>query len=138
MMTPSSIAEVESEDAQQTAFFLWCVVNKDHCPQLEWAFAIPNGGKRDKITAAKMKQQGVKPGVPDVMIPSIQVVGGVTYAGLWLELKKVKDGTVSDHQRRWQAYLSRNGYAHRICLGYEAMRDACKHYFGLDRPWKDT
>ncbi len=29
---------------------------------------VPNGGKRDKITAAILKAQGAKSGVPDVMI----------------------------------------------------------------------
>jgi hypothetical protein len=138
MMTPSAIARVESEEAQQTAYFLWCAINKVHSPELEWAFAIPNGGKRDVITAGKLKAQGVKPGVPDVMVPSIQIVGTQTFAGLWLELKKRKGGIVSEDQRRWQAYLSNHGYAHRICAGYEAMRDATKQYLGINRPWKDT
>ena len=31
-------------------------------------FAIPNGGKRNINTAAKLKREGVKPGVPDICI----------------------------------------------------------------------
>ena len=29
---------------------------------------VPNGGNRNVVTGAKLKKQGVKPGVPDVLI----------------------------------------------------------------------
>lgn len=137
-MSPDSIALNPLEEAQQTAFFFWCAMNFAHCPQLRWTFAIPNGGERNKIVAAKLKAQGVKAGVPDVMLPVAHYCGERFYCGLWLELKKVKGGNVSDAQREWQQYLSNAGYAHRICAGYAAMRDAVKQYMGLERPWKDT
>ncbi len=35
-------------------------------PKVIW-FHVPNGGKRSKQTAAKMKRLGVKPGVPDLV-----------------------------------------------------------------------
>lgn len=31
-------------------------------------FAVPNGGKRDKVTAAKMKREGILPGAPDLIV----------------------------------------------------------------------
>lgn len=137
VITPDHIARNPSEEAQQTAYFCWISWQVEHTPDLKWAFAIPNGGLRDKITAGKLKAQGVKAGVPDVFIPVPKMFNGVRYAGLWLELKKV-NGVVSDAQRDWQAYLSNAGYAHRICVGYVAMRDATKLYMGLDRAWKDV
>lgn len=40
---------------------------KAHCgPQRAFWYAIPNGGKRDVITAARLKAEGVIPGAPDL------------------------------------------------------------------------
>src|SRR5690348_18167176 len=36
---------------------------------LRLLYAVPNGGDRNKIVAAKMKREGVKPGVPDYCLP---------------------------------------------------------------------
>lgn len=32
------------------------------------AFAVPNGGRRDRVTGAILKREGVKAGVPDICI----------------------------------------------------------------------
>lgn len=40
---------------------------KTYCkPSQAFWYAIPNGGKRDVITAARMKAEGVQPGAPDL------------------------------------------------------------------------
>jgi len=46
-------------------------------------YAIPNGGKRSKITAARLKAEGVRSGVPDYCLPVAR--GG--YHALYVELK---------------------------------------------------
>lgn len=46
-------------------------------------FAIPNGGKRDKITAANLKAEGVKAGTSDIFLP----VARGRWHGLFIELK---------------------------------------------------
>ena len=35
-------------------------------PELSLLFHIPNGGTRDAVEGRHLKQQGVKPGVPDL------------------------------------------------------------------------
>jgi phospholipase/lecithinase/hemolysin len=47
-------------------------------------FAIPNGGKRNLITAKKLKAEGVQPGVPDICVIA---EGGLAY---FLEVKRPK------------------------------------------------
>jgi hypothetical protein len=40
---------------------------RKHCqPSQAFWYAIPNGGKRDVITAARLKAEGVVPGAPDL------------------------------------------------------------------------
>lgn len=59
-------------------------------------FAIPNGGVRSLSTAAKLKAEGVSSGVPDLCVPAWR---------LWIEMKRVKGGSLSAEQRDWIAYL---------------------------------
>jgi hypothetical protein len=76
-------------------------------------YAIPNGGWRHKVTAAKLKLMGVMPGVPDLCFPMPRC----GYHGLYIELKRQKGGTVSDNQKIWIAALSNNGYRVEVCRG---------------------
>lgn len=73
-------------------------------------FAIPNGGLRGKREAIALKCEGVSPGVPDLMIPSLKV---------FIEMKKEIGGIVSAEQKDWLEYLSINGYIVKVCKGYE-------------------
>ena len=89
--------------------------------RLLWT-ATANGGKRDKRTAAALKAQGVKPGVPDVLIFSPPPSGvGV---GLAIELKRAASGSrrrgrVSAHQRIWMEELRALGWRAEVAYGYE-------------------
>lgn len=55
------------------------------------AFHVPNGGSRNAREAANLKRQGVRAGVPDILIVHDGRVHG-------LELKSAK-GTISDSQQ---------------------------------------
>ena len=73
-------------------------------------FAIPNGGFRHKTTAQKLKAEGVKKGVPDLFIPEWL---------LWVEMKRVKGGSVSADQKDWHNYLESIGHSVIVAKGYE-------------------
>lgn len=73
-------------------------------------FAIPNGGQRSKAAAAKLKVEGVSPGVPDLFIPALK---------LWIEMKRVEGGRLSPEQKDWINYLASVGYVCFICSGAE-------------------
>jgi hypothetical protein len=89
--------------------------------ELSRMHAIANGGKRDKITAAKLKAEGVKPGVPDIFLPVPMPMSGLNrwdrrYCGLYIEMKRPKAtgqaaGSTSDDQDTWIVYLRSAGYA---------------------------
>jgi hypothetical protein len=82
-------------------------------PELWGLYAIPNGGKRDKIAAAKLKSEGVLAGVWDLHLP----VPRGNYTGLWIEIKAGKD-RLSKSQAKFGEYLMRHGHA--ICIAYTA------------------
>lgn len=124
-MTPEQLARAGTEEAHQTALFCWAAIEAQaqRHPELRLLFAIPNGGLRDKITAAKLKAQGVKSGVPDMMLP----VRRGAYNGLFIELKKT-GGAASTDQKSWLSLLASNGYATRLCVGWEMARDTILEY----------
>lgn len=84
--------------------------------------ATANGGKRDKRTAASLRLQGVKKGVPDIMIftPPPSGVG----LGLAIELKRPRTdqrarGRVSEYQRIWLERLRACGWRAEVAYGYD-------------------
>lgn len=74
-------------------------------------FAIPNGGKRDRITAAKMKAEGVLAGVADMMLP----LARHGKYGLFIELKtEEKSSRQSSSQRMFEQFVTSQGYQYSI------------------------
>jgi len=106
-------------------------------PELRWLFAIKNAGHGDAIRGAMSKAEGVKAGVPDVMlpVPARISVYNAYYHGLYIELKRLKStrgaaGKTSPVQDDWSDYLKSAGYAVEVCHGWEAARNAILHYLG--------
>lgn len=61
----------------------WARWNQNAHPELELLHHCPNGGSRNKAEAVKLKQMGVKAGIPDLCLP---VPMGM-YSGLYIEMK---------------------------------------------------
>ena len=95
-----------SEAKEQEVVIEYC--NIKHIP----VFAIPNGGSRNVIEAANLKRQGVKAGVPDLMIP----VAKHGYHGLFIEMK-VGYNKPTEKQEKWINKLRDNGYKVKVCYG---------------------
>ncbi|MFZ5586118.1 MAG: VRR-NUC domain-containing protein [Thermodesulfobacteriota bacterium] len=81
-------------------------------PELALLHAIPNGGDRHMLVAAKLQGEGVRRGVPDLCLPVAR--GG--YHGLYIEMKADK-GRPSEHQRWWISRLREQGYRVAVCWG---------------------
>ena len=78
-----------SESAEQSALFAWASQVSFSYPALRLLYAIPNGGARNKITAAILKREGVRAGVPDICLP----VPSGAYHALYIELKRTAQPT---------------------------------------------
>lgn len=93
-------------------------------------FAIPNGGSRNKIEAAKLKRCGVRAGVPDLCIPeTVYGCGSGAKIGLYIELK-VGRNKLTDKQFDIRVYLQAQGYCVEICYTFEEFVKVVKEYFG--------
>ena len=84
-------------------------------------FAVPNGGARNAITGARLKDEGVAAGVADLIlfVPKVVFSAGengrivdVTPA-LCIEIK-TPTGRQSPEQRAWQAAVEAQGYKYAI------------------------
>ena len=83
-------------------------------------FAIPSGGHRHIAVAAKMKATGTVKGIPDLFVPA---------KGLWIEMKRVKGGTLSPEQKAMIQYLEEVGYRAIVCKGAEDAKAKISAFF---------
>lgn len=169
-MSPEQLARNNTESGHQKALFAWAamarrwgfdVANQMHryqaggaasepspvgnrpfeLPALRWLHAIPNGGARDHVTAARMKAEGVKAGVYDIFLPvpraklfsakndKTKQIWMMESAGLYIELKKLgKLSNSSDDQKSFGAHCTEFGYANFICEGWRHAADTIQRY----------
>lgn len=120
----STRMECPEEEVEQTCLFRWAAYSLGAHPELKLLHAIPNGGKRSKSEAARMKAAGVKAGVPDMFLP----VARSGSHGLYIELKRIKGGRVSAEQLAWMEELTREGYTCAVCHGWEEARKVIQTY----------
>lgn len=118
---------LDDESGNQEALFSWAELNVMRMPELEFMHHVPNGGKRDRMTAIALKRQGVKAGVPDIVLPASRA----GYHALYIELKAGKN-TATPKQKRWLKYLSDHGYYTAICYGWRTAADLITEY--LEHP----
>lgn len=157
-MTPWELAKPGTEHAHQRALFAWAANaalfgfdyawnehSYDHRtrssiwepvapqPKLTRLFAIHNQGHGDAIRGGRAKAEGVKAGVPDIMLPVTQRGPDVIFcAGLCIELKRPKaekrQGVASEKQFDWLAYLNDEGYIAVVCYGWEHAATTIQNY----------
>lgn len=113
-----------TEDQEQSALFMWAAYQRGKYPELDLLYHIPNGGKRNIVTAAKLKAQGVKAGVPDLFLP----VARNGCHGLYIEMKRIRGGKLSPQQTSWMDALQRQGYAVAVCKGAEEAQSVILNY----------
>lgn len=118
-----SLATV-SEYIHQVNLIKWFdLMHKEFAGRL---FAIPNGGQRNIIVAKKLKAEGVRKGVFDLMLP-VQRRG---FAGLFIEMKKLK-GRPTESQLDWYNFLNDQGYCATICYGFDDAVKEIENYLSL-------
>jgi len=122
--------QIPTEAQEQAALIEWASRMTGRCPELSLLHAIPNGGSRNPIEAVHLKQQGVKPGIPDICLPCARG----EYHGLYIEMKRRKGGRVSDEQRKMIEALRAQGYRAEVCKGWEEARNTICEYLKGNRP----
>jgi len=116
-----------SEAASQAALIAWRDMLAPRYPNLGMLFAIPNGGLRSKREAARLVAEGVRAGVPDLIL----LVPRRGYHALLIEMKTSR-GVLSPEQRAFLSEAANRGYLVTVCRSWpEAAAVLCSY---LDLP----
>ncbi len=101
------------------------MIAQGRLPELENMFAIPNGGWfKNKAIGMKMKQEGLRKGVPDIFLPG----KNAQFNGLFIEMKFGNNGLTSE-QKTWIDRLGRAGFQTAICRDWvEAAMLICIYF----------
>lgn len=87
-------------------------------------FAVPNGGRRDATTAAKLKAEGVLAGVADLIL----LKSNPDYGALLIEMKS-STGCQSDSQKTWQkAICQHDEYKYIVVRSFDEFRHEIDTY----------
>lgn len=95
----------DPEEALHMACIEWAMCREASYPVLKWLVHVPNGGKRSKAVAGKLKAMGTKKGVPDLTCH--RSCG--QWKGLAIELKAPKKHPSAD-QEDWLRMFHSEGY----------------------------
>lgn len=119
---------LKSEDTEQINVFSWAEWNRQRYPALKLLHHIPNGGSRNKAEAVKLKQMGVRAGVPDLHLP---VPRGV-YCGLYIEMKYDR-GRVERSQKEFLQAAAEAGNFCVVCYGADMAIRVLEEYMQLQK-----
>ncbi len=120
----------EEEHRLQSACVTW--FDAQYAGERMLLFAVPNGGRRDKVTGAKMKAEGVRAGVADLFYARARWAkvrkfeNGMEYYrremvhGLFIEMKTKERGSgQSEAQKAFEAAVVAQGYSYAVCRSLE-------------------
>lgn len=120
---------IPSEHESQRQVFTWATLQSGAWPELGLLFAVPNGGARNVVVGKKLKAEGVKAGVPDIVLPVPR--GG--FHGLFVEMKR-PGNPPSKEQKEWLAALKGQGYCTAVCLGFDHAQAVIMRYLREEMP----
>ena len=109
-----------TEHAEQSALIQWWAsyaATKGIDERL--LFSIPNGANKSIAQAMKFKREGLRKGVPDLMLAYPTIM----FHGLFIEMKR-KGQKGTPEQIDFGLLLRDFGYDSLICLGFEEARQA--------------
>ena len=87
-------------------------------------FAVPNGGRRDATTAAKLKAEGVVAGVADLIL----LKSNRDYGALLIEMKTRK-GRQRDSQKQWEDTVCADSeYKYVVCRSFDDFKREVDDY----------
>lgn len=128
------------ESQEQQELFAWAELMKVRIPELQDLYAIPNAALRSWRVGAQMKREGLKPGMPDIVLPHAR--GG--YHALYIEMKRrrvkgvrvdLKAGTrPRANQREWHVRLQAAGNRVETCYGWEDAKGVIEQYLKMPPP----
>lgn len=128
-----------AEHDEQVVIIQWARLVEGEYPALALLYAIPNGAKlpyfktrrkdgketRWSPEAAKLKDEGMRAGVPDLCLP----VARRGYHGLYIEMK-YRENKPTPEQTAYLDALAKEGYLAVVCWSAEDAIETLTEYLG--------
>ena len=115
--------------SQKALVHWWHMACGQHAIPEVLLFAVPNGGARDAITGARLKQEGARAGVADVLLTVAR--GG--YHGLALEMKR-KGNKPSPAQLAFSYAIESEGWLWVCCYSTDEAVREIEDYLSHPKP----
>ncbi len=115
-----------TEHAEQCALIRMAKLHEARHPALKLLFAVPNAGQRNKVAGGRLKAEGMKAGVCDLLL----LFPAHGFHGLAVEMKSMT-GYASREQKDFLQALRANGYRAEVCRGWEQAWKVIAEYVGI-------
>lgn len=137
---------IPTEEQEQILLMDWARITKFKFfdktePIANYLCHIPNGGSRHVLEAKKLKRMGVMAGMPDLFLfcsghkKTASWYGEITKfprIGLFIEMKRKTNGTLTANQRTMHAKLENCGYKVALCRGFDEAKQAICEYLCIN------
>ena len=119
------------EHDNQAMVVKWAAIMEHKYPALKLLFAVPNAGIAGGARRGGwLKAEGVKAGVPDLMLPYGYTYSNTFCGGLAIEMK-TKTGRISPEQAEWHELLKRYCWEVAVCRSAEEAIETISRYLGI-------
>ncbi len=117
---------IPTEYESQCTIIRWArtMAETGQIPQLALLHGDASGIRVSIGAAVKMKRAGAIKGWPDLFLP----IPIKNHYGLFIELKRIRGGHLSDEQRHIHAMLTHYGYQVSVCRGADEAIKAITQY----------
>ena len=105
---------IPTEQSEQESLIRWCDNHPDR--RVSLIYSHLNGLRASIGAVVKAKAAGARKGIPDLFLP----VPCGQYHGLYIEMKRLKLGSLSPEQKEWIRDLTDLGYKAEVCKGHES------------------
>jgi hypothetical protein len=125
----------QEEYLNQCAVIEWAKLNICIYPELEFLAASLNGVRCGIKQARKAIKSGLNSGFPDLQLSCASDF----FYGLYIEMK-AKGGKQSKEQKKWESFLTKEGYKYVLCYNAKEAIDVLKKYltvsayYGKNKP----
>jgi hypothetical protein len=122
-----------TEHDSQVAVIQWAWIHQERYPALKLLFAVPNAGKRSIGAANYYLAEGLKSGIPDLILPIPHEPiphQDVAWCGLAIEMKDGKNKP-TENQLWWLNELKQWGWKTVVCYSADEAINEIKNYLGI-------
>jgi len=126
----SPLCPLERDEHNRVISWAKLMVSTGQEPRLRFLRSGFEGIRLSMGTRMQVKRQSIATGWPDLFL-AVPVWKLKHYCGLFIELKRVKGGTVSAEQIRMIGNLNTFGYCARVCRGADHAIQTIQEYLGI-------